>query len=110
MDIRGSDLKKIVIVAVLGATLASCSGEKKTDAPKAEAPKGNFTITPPPMPKEPAALAEAQRSMVESMIADPRIPLDVIEGEAYRRKVTLTPEQIARKKAQNVAPPQSAPR
>jgi PBP1b-binding outer membrane lipoprotein LpoB len=98
-------VNKTVILAVAAAALASCSKEQKTEAPKPEAPKGHFTISAPPMPKEPAALAETQRSMVESMIADPRIPLEVIEGEAYRRKVKLTPEQIERKKAQNVQAP-----
>lgn len=101
-------MKNIVILAVAAAALASCSKERKTEAPKPEAPKGHFKIAPPPMPTEPAELAATQRSMVESMIADPRIPLETIEGEAYRRKVKLTPEQIERKKAQNVQAPGAA--
>jgi len=93
------------MLAVAGLALASCSEEKKAAAPKPEAPRGHFTISPPPMPTDPTALKEAQRAMVAAMIADPNIPLDVIEGEAFRRKVTLTDEQIARKKAQKPTMP-----
>jgi len=95
-------LRKMVGAATLaGLVLAGCS-QKTEKPPEAPKEKGHFTITPPKMPTDPVELKTAQKDMVESMIADTSLPLDMIEGEAYRRSVTLTPEQIARKKAQTL--------
>ena len=96
---------RMALLRVVALMAAGCSGSEEDGNAAASngadaLPKGNFTITPPPMPTDPVELRKKQESMVEDMIADPSLPLDMIEGEAYRRGVTLTAEQISRKKAQ----------
>lgn len=97
-------MKKILLLLPLGLALSAC-GSEPDEEKAAEAPKGNFTISSPvEFSEDPAVKQEQQEGLVKSMLEDPGIPLEVIEGEAARRGVTLTDEQRAAKRAQK--PPQ----
>ena len=99
-------MKKIVLTLSLGLTLAACGSEP--DAEKSalpEVPEGNFTISSPvEFSEDPAERKIQQEGLVQSMLDDPGIPLETIEGEAARRGVLLTDDQRAAKRAQT--PPQ----
>jgi len=101
-------MKKIALVLALGLTLTACGSEPEAETVE-EAPKGNFTISSPvEFSEDPAVRQQQQAGLVESMLEDPGIPLEVIEGEAARRGVTLTDQQRAAKRAQQAESPAPA--
>ena len=96
---------KTAALLTVGLILASC-GSKHDEQEAEPVPQGNFTVSSPiKFSDNPAIRQEQQQGMVDSMLADPGIPLDAIEGEAARRGVTLTDEQRAAKRAQQAAAP-----
>jgi len=99
-------MKKIVMALSMGIMLASCGSDSETEEETArELPQGNFTIeSPVEFSDDPAEKQAQQESMVQSMLDDPSITLETIEGEAARRGVTLTDAQRAAKRVQQ--PPQ----
>lgn len=99
-------MKKIAIIVSLGISLAACGSEPEAEeGASAEMPQGNFTIeSPVKFSDDPTEKQAQQEGLVQSMLDDPSIPLETIEGEAARRGVTLTDEQRAAKSAQT--PPQ----
>lgn len=98
-------MMKTISAAVAVCILASGCSNKTEEAPKAPPVKGTFTISSPVVfSKDPVEKKRQNAEMVDSMIRDARMPLDMIEGEAFRRGIQLTPEQIALKKSQNVKP------
>lgn len=101
-----------MLVGLLPMLLIGCSqqGEQQsTNSSTADAPKAKAVyVSPLRKSADPAVMKAQQNEMVDRMIHDPHVDLATIEGEAYRRGVTLTPEQIAFKKANPVnlgAPP-----
>ena len=99
----------LTITLAMALALAACGNEPE-EPTAADIPKGNFTISSPvDFSEDPAIRQEQQQGMVESMLADPGVSLDIIEGEAARRGVTLTDEQRSAKRAQQAANPVSAP-
>jgi len=101
-----------VLVGLLPMLLIACSqqGEQQsTTSSTADAPRTKAVyVSPLRKSADPAVMKAQQNEMVDRMIHDPHVDLATIEGEAYRRGVTLTPEQIAFKKANPVnlgAPP-----
>ena len=101
-------MKKIFLALSLGLTLSACGSEPDAEENAAsEVPEGNFTIeSPVQFSEDPAEKQAQQEGLVRSMLDDPSIPLETIEGEAARRGVILTDEQRAAKRAQT--PPQEA--
>lgn len=99
-------MKKIVLALSLGLTLAACGSEPDAEGDATpEVPEGNFTIeSPVQFSEDPAEKQAQQEGLVQSMLDDPSVPLETIEGEAARRGVSLTDEQRAAKRAQT--PPQ----
>jgi hypothetical protein len=108
-------MTKITIAAVLmAATLAAaCSRAPEGKAPTAattssgvptaaevEAARAMVKVTPAvPDDVRGEDRRRMQAEMIETMADQPEVSPEVYEGEAYRRGVTLTPAQIARKKA-----------
>lgn len=97
--------KLIIISASITLALAGCSDDadapKGGDVPSGPVARSTVKLTPPiEFSSDPVEKQKQQEGMVQSMLEDPNIPFDQIEGEAYRRGVTLTPEQIAAKRAQ----------
>lgn len=91
---------------LLAACGTSEEGAKKGAETAKEQPKGNFTISSPVKFSQDAGERQKQQeALVAMMISDPNVPLDVIEGEAVRRGVKLTPDQIATKKTQKPGDP-----
>lgn len=93
------------------ALLAGCSGgEEKARADKALADKkaaeaaaiarSHVKVTPavPDTVKGPER-AKMQEDLIKTMSSSPDVSPEEFEGEAYRRNVKLTADQIARKKA-----------
>jgi len=106
-------MKRALITMAAIAVLTGCSGDSDPEAGDEKAsgpvPRSNVQLRPPiEFSSDPAEKQRQQEGLVESMLQDPNIPFDQIEGEAYRRGVELTPEQIAAKKAQTSRQP-SAP-
>lgn len=97
-------MRTTMTMAAISIAIMAAGCSKKTPAPNQDKPQGHFTITAPPAPTDPVEKHKFQEDLVEHMIEDSSMPLDMIQGEAYRRGVTLTPEQIARKKAQKPSP------
>ena len=101
-----------MLVGLLPMLLIACSqqGEQQsTNSSTADAPRSKAVyVSPLRKSADPAVMKAQQNEMVDRMIHDPHVDLATIEGEAYRRGVTLTPEQVAFKKANPVnlgAPP-----
>ena len=105
-------MKRIIITlgAVLALTACSSETDNADEQPSGPVPRSNVQLKPPiEFSSDPAEKQRQQEGLVNSMLEDPNIPFDQIEGEAYRRGVTLTPEQIAAKKAQKPAVNQPPP-
>lgn len=103
-------MKRALITMAAIAVLTGCSGDPEAGDEKASGPvpRSNVQLRPPiEFSSDPAEKQRQQEGLVESMLQDPNIPFDQIEGEAYRRGVELTPEQIAAKKAQTSQQPQT---
>lgn len=99
-------------MGLLPVLLIACSKQEEqqsTTTSSDGAPKTKAVyVSPLRKSGDPAVMKAQQNEMVDRMIHDPHVDLATIEGEAYRRGVTLTPEQIAFKKANPVdigAPP-----
>lgn len=105
-------IKPIIIATAALAFLSGCSGgEEKARGEKAAADKAaagriaeiarSHVKVAPSVPDTAKGedRARMQARMIETMADSPDISPEEYEGEAYRRNVKLTPEQIARKKA-----------
>ena len=95
-----------MLVGLLPMVLIACSKQEEQQAansPSADAPRAKAVyVSPLRRSADPAVMKAQQNEMVDRMIHDPHVDLATIEGEAYRRGVKLTPEQIAFKKANPV--------
>lgn len=104
-------MKKFIMITALALAACGSAGDKAgNEAAPAEADKaaakGNYEIKPPVQySADPAEKQKQQTQLVGYMVDDPQVPLDVLQGEAARRGVTLTAEQIARKKTQKPGDP-----
>ena len=89
-------------MGLLPVVLVACSEHTERHSPEAR-PKTKAVYVSPLQPtKDPQIMKGQQVALVDMMIHDPHVDLASIEGEAYRRGVTLTPEQVAFKKAHPV--------
>lgn len=95
-------MKRIVLSTLPILALAACSDSDEGN--RIEEPKGNFTIeSPVAFSNDPVEMQNQQENLVNMMINDPAIALDQVQGEALRRGVTLTDEQVAKKQSQNAS-------
>lgn len=104
-------IKRLIIAATSLAALSACSGgkEKASDDKAAAAAaaartaaiaRSHVKVTPSvPDTVKGEDRARLQATMIEAMADSPDVSPEEYEGEAYRRNVKLTPDQMARKKA-----------
>lgn len=95
-----------MITSFVALSLAACSGGQQAagnaqastekDAAK---PAVSFK-SPVDFSADPKVKQQQQSSLVDLMVKDVHVDLETLKGEAMRRGVTLSPEQIAAKQAQ----------
>lgn len=87
----------------VGLLLTACGGDDTkavaTAAASQDKPRVTFS-SPVKFSADPGVKQRQQSDLVAMMVKDPRIDIESLKGEAMRRGITLSPEQLAFKQSQ----------